>query len=52
MVKSVNFKGKLSFCKIRWPLSNHGPLEKKGKVNFKRKVGVYLLKLGSASVKA
>ena len=51
MVKSVNFKGKLSFCKIRWPLSNHGPLEKKGKVNFKRK-GVLLLKLGSASVKA
>lgn len=47
MVKSVNFKGKLSFCKIRWPLSNHGPLEKKGKVNFKRK-GVLLLKLGSA----
>ena len=36
MVKSVNFKGKLSFCKIRWPSSNHGPLEKKRKLILKK----------------
>mgnify|MGYP007022697484 CR=1 FL=1 len=49
MVKSVNFKGKLSFCKIRWPSSNHGPLEKKRKLILKKGKASFYFKLGSGS---